>query len=70
MPQPSWAAPPYREIQNRLGEGLRENLQLPKELSHRLLTALMQLTEETNGLRHGKKKTRRRPRTPARAAPH
>lgn len=55
--EPSWAAPPYREIQNRIGEGLKGQLELPKEMPHRLLTALMQLTdnEEINGLRHGKK---------------
>jgi hypothetical protein len=58
---PSGAAPPYREIQNRIGEGLKEQLELPKEMPHRLLTALIQLTdnEKINGLRHDKKKTRR-----------
>jgi hypothetical protein len=44
--EPYWAAPPYREIQNRIGEGLKEELEIPKELPHRLLTALMQLRDD------------------------
>jgi hypothetical protein len=40
-----WDAPPYREIQSRIAEGLREQLAPPKDLPHRLLTALMQQTD-------------------------
>jgi hypothetical protein len=44
-PKPYWAAPPYREIQKRIGEGLREQLELPGEIPHRILTVLMQLNQ-------------------------
>jgi hypothetical protein len=52
------AAPPYREIQKLIGEGLREQLQLPKELPHQLLAVLLQLTENDtlNNRPRGKRK--------------
>ena len=35
-----------RDVQTKIGEELRAQYQLPQELSHRMLTLLMQLTEQ------------------------
>ena len=44
--EPYRAPPSYREIQNRIGEGLKEKLEIPKELPDRLLTLLNQLPSD------------------------
>ena len=36
-------APPFRQIQARIGEGLRECFEAPSNLPHQLLTLLIQL---------------------------
>jgi hypothetical protein len=42
---PDWKAPPYRDIQTKIGEGLKAHYEPPKELPHRLLTLLIQMNE-------------------------
>jgi hypothetical protein len=44
---PDWKgkAPPYRDIQTKIGEGLKAHYEPPKELPHRLLTLLLQMNE-------------------------
>jgi hypothetical protein len=42
---PDWKAPPYRDIQNEIGEGLKAHYEPPKELPPRLLTLLIQMNE-------------------------
>ena len=39
----------YLEIQKKIGEELRERIELPNELPHQLLTALMQLNDQSGG---------------------
>jgi hypothetical protein len=39
----SWRAPPYREIQTRIGSLLREQYEPPTNLPHDLLTLLIEL---------------------------
>jgi hypothetical protein len=43
---PPWAAPPYREIEMKIGEGLRKRYEPPQELPHRLLALVMQIKRE------------------------
>jgi hypothetical protein len=38
-----WEAPPYREIEMKIGEGLRKRYAAPQELPHRLLALVMQI---------------------------
>jgi hypothetical protein len=42
---PDWKAPPYRDIQTKIGEELKAHYEPPKELPHRLLTLLIQMNE-------------------------
>jgi hypothetical protein len=42
---PDWKAPPYRDIQTKIGEGLKAHYEPPKELPPRLLTLLIQMNE-------------------------
>jgi hypothetical protein len=42
---PDWKAPPYRDIQTKIGEGLKAHFEPPKELPHRLLTLLSQMNK-------------------------
>jgi hypothetical protein len=42
---PNWKGRPYRDIQMKIGEGLRAHYEPPKELSHQLLTLLIQMNE-------------------------
>jgi hypothetical protein len=42
---PDWKAPPYRDIQTKIGEELKANYEPPRELPHRLLTLLIQMNE-------------------------
>jgi hypothetical protein len=42
---PDWKAPPYRDIQTKIGEGLRAHYEPPEEMPHRLLTLLIQMDE-------------------------
>jgi len=46
-----WMRPPYREIETRIGEGLREHYQPPQDLPHRMLMLLMRLGGESEGRR-------------------
>jgi hypothetical protein len=39
---PDWKASPYRDIQTKIGEGLKAHYEPPRELPHRLLTLLIQ----------------------------
>ena len=50
---PPWTRPPYREIEMRIGEGLRERYQLPQELFDRMHMLLMCLDGESEGARRG-----------------
>jgi hypothetical protein len=43
---PPWASPPYREIESKIGEGLRQRYQPPEELPHRLQALLMQIKRQ------------------------
>jgi hypothetical protein len=43
---PDWKAPPYRDIQMKIGEGLKAHYEPPKEMPHLLLTLLIQMDEE------------------------
>jgi hypothetical protein len=43
---PDWKAPPYRDIQTKIGEGLKAHYEPPKGMPHRLLTLLMQMNEQ------------------------
>jgi hypothetical protein len=45
-PLPDWKAPAFRDIQMKIGEGLKAHYDLPMELPHRLLTLLMQITKQ------------------------
>ena len=45
----TWDAPPYCEIQKKIGEELRKLLEPPKEIPHQLLTVLMQLNDQSEG---------------------
>jgi len=40
---PPWAAPPYREIELKIGEGLRQRYEPPRELPHQLAALLNQM---------------------------
>jgi len=40
---PAWAAPPYREIEIKIGEELRRRWEPPQELPHHLLALMMQM---------------------------
>jgi hypothetical protein len=42
-------APPYREIEMKIGEELRERYKAPQQLPHRMLTQLMQFGGESEG---------------------
>jgi hypothetical protein len=43
---PDRKAPPYRDIQMKIGEGLKDYYEPPKELPHQLLTLLVQINEQ------------------------
>jgi hypothetical protein len=47
---PDWKAPPYRDIQMKIGQGLKAHYEPPKKLPHRLLALLMQMNKQ-----HGEK---------------
>ena len=42
---PPWRAPPYREIQKRIGAVLRKQYEPPKDLPPQMLTLLRQMDE-------------------------
>jgi hypothetical protein len=42
---PDWKAPTSRDIQMKIGEGLKAHYELPMELPVRLLTLVMQIDE-------------------------
>jgi len=44
-PRP-WAAPPYREIEMKIGEALRERYKPARELPQRLLVLLTQISRQ------------------------
>jgi hypothetical protein len=44
---PDWKAPPYRDIQMKIGEGLMADYEPPKELPYRWLTLLVQMNEQS-----------------------
>jgi hypothetical protein len=48
---PPWRAPPYHEIQMRIGAVLRKQYEPPKDLPHRLLTLLREVdkSEDDDG---------------------
>jgi hypothetical protein len=42
---PPWRAPPYREIQKRIGAEMRKKYEPPKDLPPQMLTLLRQMDE-------------------------
>jgi hypothetical protein len=42
-----WEAPPYRAIELKIGEELRERYGAPEGLPHQLFTLVVQLTERS-----------------------
>jgi hypothetical protein len=48
-PVSDWGAPPYREIETKIGEELRERYKPPQELPHKMLMLLLQFSGESEG---------------------
>jgi hypothetical protein len=48
-PVSDWSEPPYREIETKIGEELRERYKPLQELPHEMLTLLLQINEESEG---------------------
>jgi hypothetical protein len=42
---PNWKAPPYRDLQMQIGEGLKAHYEPPKELPSRLLVLILQMND-------------------------
>jgi hypothetical protein len=43
-----WGSPPWREIERKIGEELREHYRLPQELPHKMRTLLLQFSGKSD----------------------
>jgi hypothetical protein len=65
----TWSAPPWRAIEMKIGEELREWYVPPQELPHTMLTLLLQFSRETEGGDGGKPEARSTKAHPTRDKP-